>query len=63
MANECEICGKRSHVGNLVSHSNIKTKKRWFPNVQRVKAIVDGAPRRIKVCTKCLKAGKVKRAI
>ncbi|NPV52124.1 MAG: 50S ribosomal protein L28 [Firmicutes bacterium] len=63
MANECEICGKHSHVGHLVSHSNIKTKKRWFPNIRRVKAIVDGTPRRIRVCTKCLKAGKVKRAI
>jgi large subunit ribosomal protein L28 len=46
-----------------VSHSHIRTKKTWAPNLQRVKAIVDGAPRRVMVCTRCLRSGKVQRAI
>lgn len=63
MARTCEICGKRPSVGHKVSHSNIKTKRRWLPNVQRVRAIVDGRPMRIYVCTGCLRSGKVKRAV
>ena len=63
MARLCEVCGKTVASGNLVSHSNIKTKRRWSPNVQRVKALVDGKPVRMTVCTRCLRSGKVKRAI
>jgi large subunit ribosomal protein L28 len=42
-----------------VSHSHIRTKRRWNPNIQRVRALVNGAPRRLHVCTGCIKAGKV----
>ena len=63
MARLCEVCGKTVASGNLVSHSNIKTKRRWSPNVQRVKTLVDGKPVRMTVCTRCLRSGKVKRAI
>ena len=59
----CEICGKASSVGHRVSHSNIKTKRTWSPNIQRVRAIVNGAPRRIHVCTECLRSGRVRRAV
>ncbi len=59
MAKVCSICGKRPLVGNNVSHSHRKTKKRSLPNLQRVKALVDGKPKYIKVCTKCIKKGKV----
>jgi large subunit ribosomal protein L28 len=59
MANSCEICSKGRLVGNKVSHSNIKTKRVQRPNLQRVKALVDGAPRRIRVCTRCLRSGFV----
>jgi len=62
MARRCDICGKTVHRGNQISHSNIKTKRSWSPNVQRVRALVNGRPRRITVCTSCLKAGKVQRA-
>jgi large subunit ribosomal protein L28 len=55
----CDICGKGRLVGNKVSHSNIKTKKVQLPNLQRVKALVDGAPRRIRACTRCLRSGAV----
>ncbi len=63
MAKECAVCGKMPQTGNLVSHSNIKTKRRWLPNLQKVRIMVDGAPKRVNVCTKCLKAGKVQRAV
>jgi large subunit ribosomal protein L28 len=62
MAFKCEICGKGPLVGNQVSHANNKTKKRSLPNLQRVRALVDGSHRRIRVCTRCLKAGKVTKA-
>ena len=62
MSRVCAICGKKPLVGNNVSHSNRKTKRVSLPNLQRVKAIVDGKPKYIKVCTKCLKKGKVVKA-
>ncbi|MGB9866775.1 MAG: 50S ribosomal protein L28 [Bacillota bacterium] len=62
MARRCEICNKTASVGHQVSHSNRKTKRLWSPNIQRVRAVVDGRTRRINVCTSCLKAGKVQRA-
>ncbi len=61
MANRCEICGKEAITGNLVSHSNIKTKRTTRPNIQRVKANVDGVPKRIRVCTRCIRSGKVEK--
>ncbi|MEW6032726.1 MAG: 50S ribosomal protein L28 [Bacillota bacterium] len=63
MANKCEICGKVSGTGHLVSHSNIKTKRTWSPNLQRVRAVIDGRKKRIMVCTACLRSGRVQRAI
>ncbi|MGP8330532.1 MAG: 50S ribosomal protein L28 [Methanosarcinaceae archaeon] len=59
MAKRCEICGKGPSVGNSVSHAHNLTKRRWLPNLQKVRAIVDGSPKRIKVCTRCLRSGKV----
>jgi large subunit ribosomal protein L28 len=59
MANTCDLCGKGRLVGNKVSHSNIKTKRVQRPNLQRVHALVDGSPRRIRVCTRCLRSGLV----
>lgn len=62
MAQACEICGKAKLFGNNVSHANNITKRVWHPNLQRVRAQVDGKPKNIKVCTRCLKAGKVQKA-
>ncbi len=59
MANSCDICGKGRLVGNKVSHSNIKTKRVQRPNLQRVHALVDGSPQRLRVCTRCLRSGSV----
>ena len=62
MAFKCELCGKGPLVGNQVSHANNKTKKRTLPNLQRVRALVDGSHKHLRVCTRCLKAGKVTKA-
>lgn len=59
MSKICEICGKRPLFGNNVSHAHNITKRRFVPNLQRVRAMVDGSPKRIMVCTSCLKSGKV----
>ena len=63
MAAVCDICGKKPFFGMRVSHSHRRTPRRWNPNVQRVRAMIDGSPKRVNVCTSCLKAGKVKRAV
>ncbi len=62
MASVCEICGKHPSFGKSVSHSHVRTSRRWNPNIQRVRAFVNGARKRMNVCTSCLKAGKVERA-
>ncbi|MDP9241781.1 MAG: 50S ribosomal protein L28 [Actinomycetota bacterium] len=61
MAAVCEICGKKPFFGKSVSHSHRRTNRRWSPNVQRVRALVDGTPKRVHVCTSGLKAGKITR--
>ncbi len=63
MPKMCAICGKAPASGNNVSHSEVKTRRRWLPNLQRVRAIVDGTPKRLTVCTRCLRSGKVNRAV
>jgi len=63
MARRCDICGKGHQTGMNVSHSHIRTKRRWLPNLQRVKAIHKGAHVTMRVCAKCLKANKVVRAV
>jgi large subunit ribosomal protein L28 len=59
MARRCEICGKGPQSGNNVSHANHKTRRRWLPNIQRVKANVAGTVKTVRVCTRCIKAGKI----
>ena len=60
--NRCYTCGKGVAFGNNVSHANNKTRRVWKPNLQVVRVVVDDKIRKVKVCTKCLSAGKVKRA-
>jgi large subunit ribosomal protein L28 len=63
MARVCCVCGKRPHTGNNVSHANNKTKRRWLPNLQTVKIITsEGDRRRVRVCTACIKGGKIAKA-
>jgi len=59
MAQVCEICGKKPSVGHSVSHANNKTKRRWMPNLQEVRALTDGRSRRIRVCSSCIRSGRV----
>jgi large subunit ribosomal protein L28 len=63
MAAVCDICGRRPGFGMKVSHSHRRSKRQWRPNIQKIRAVVDGSPRRLHVCTKCIKAGKVVRAV
>ena len=60
---KCEICGKGQVSGNNVSHSNRHTRRKWNANIQNVKIEENGTVRKAKVCTRCLRSGKVNRAI
>jgi len=60
---KCEICGKGIQTGIALSHSHIRTKRTWSPNIQKVRALVNGTPTRLNVCTRCLRSGKVTRAV
>ena len=62
MGKYCEVCKKGVMSGNLVSHSNRKTRTSWAPNIQTVHVIIDGRPKKMHVCTRCLRSGKVARA-
>lgn len=61
MAAVCDVCGKGPGFGMSVSHSHRRTHRRWNPNIQTVRAMVSGTRTRMKVCTSCIKAGKVTR--
>ena len=64
MAKVCEICGKKPMTGNNVSHAHNKTRKVFNPNLQKVRALDDkGTVRAIKVCTRCIRSGAVKKAV
>ena len=63
MAYTCDICSKKHQTGHNVSHANNKTKRSFNPNLQRVRATVDGRTKRIRVCTRCLRSGLVKKAV
>ena len=62
MASVCDVCGKTPGFGNNISHSHRRSRRRFNPNVHKMRVVVDGAPKRMAVCTKCLKANKVTRA-
>ena len=61
MAKVCEVCGKKPQFGNRFSHAHNLTKRRWNPNLLTVRAIVNGGRRRMRVCTSCLRSGKVQK--
>lgn len=62
MSRKCDICGKGTATGMQVSHSHIRNKKTWKPNIQKVRVVVDGTPKKLNVCTRCLRSNKVQRA-
>jgi len=63
MSMKCDVCGKKPLTGNNISHSNIKTKKRSLPNIQKIKAEIDGVLKKINICTRCIRTGKVNKAV
>jgi large subunit ribosomal protein L28 len=63
MAAVCDICGVSPQFGNNISHSHRRTRRRWDPNVQKMRVLINGVPRHAHVCTKCLKANKVIKAV
>ncbi len=63
MSKICEICGKKPMFGNNVSHANNRTRRRWNPNLQRVKVNLNGTIKIIKVCTDCIKSDKIVKVI
>jgi large subunit ribosomal protein L28 len=60
--NICYVCSKGVAHGNNVSHANNKTRRTWKPNLQVARIVIDGKIQKIKVCTRCLNAGKIQRA-
>ena len=62
MARVCAVCGKGPTTGNHVSHANNRRKRRWMPNLQTVRILVDGTPKRTKVCTRCIRSNRIRKA-
>jgi large subunit ribosomal protein L28 len=62
MALACELCGKKPSFGNVISHAHNVRRRRWNPNLRRVKTVIKGTSKHIRVCTACIRAGKVKKA-
>lgn len=63
MSKVCDVCGKKPITGHNVSHSHKLTKRRWEPNLQRVKAKVEGGSKKVRVCTSCIRSGKIEKAV
>ena len=63
MSKVCAICGKKPAFGNHRSHSMVASKRRFDPNLQRVRVFLNGTAKRAYVCTRCLKGGKVEKAV
>ena len=63
MAQRCDICGKGPSVGHTISHAHNLTRRRWLPNLVSMRILVSGKPKRARVCTRCLKGGKVTKVI
>ena len=61
MARKCDICGKGPIAGNKISHAHNLTKRRWLPNLQTVRVKKDGTPKKMKVCTRCIRSGAVEK--
>lgn len=63
MSRVCDVCGKGSQVGNNRSHALNATKRKFFPNLHKIKAEIDGKIQSVKICSSCLKANKVKKVV
>ena len=63
MARRCDVCGKGPAVGHRISHAHNVSKRRWLPNLVSMRAVVGGRPKRLRVCTRCVKAGRVTKLV
>ena len=62
MARVCHVCSKGTTFGNNVSHANNRTRRRWLPNLRRVRVVLpSGEVRHVRVCTRCLSAGRIRK--
>lgn len=62
MAKRCEVCGKGPVSGNNISHAHNITRRRFLPNLQKIRAVVNGQVKQVRICTRCLRSGKVQKA-
>ncbi|HUP47225.1 MAG TPA: 50S ribosomal protein L28 [Thermoanaerobaculia bacterium] len=62
MAKTCEVCGKAPVTGRRISHAHNVSSRRWLPNLQRVRVVVGKAVKRLNVCTRCIRTGKIRKA-
>lgn len=63
MSQKCEVCDKKTQFGNNVSHANNKTRRQWKPNIKKLRVVMKGSVKTMKVCTRCIKSGKITKAI
>jgi large subunit ribosomal protein L28 len=61
MSKVCEICNKKTVAGHSISHAHNVSNRTWKPNLQRIRAVIDGTTRRVWVCTRCLRSGRVEK--
>lgn len=63
MSRRCDVCGKGPAFGNNISHAHNVTARRWNPNIQKIRVIVKGTHMRLNVCTRCIRSGRIEKAI
>ena len=63
MTLKCEVSDKKPQFGNNVSHANNKTRRRWKPNIKKLRVVMKGSVKTMKICTRCIKSGKITKAI
>lgn len=63
MAQRCDLCGKGPQFGNRVSHAHNVTHRKFNPNLQEVRAVVNGVQKRVKLCTRCLRSGRIQKPV
>lgn len=63
MSRRCEVCGKGVQFGNLISHAHNVSRTRWLPNLQTVRALVEGRVKQLRVCTRCIRSNKIQKAV
>ena len=63
MARVCAVCAKGPATGNNVSHANNRRRRRFLPNLQTVRVLVDGTPKRLRVCTRCIRSRRITKAV